>query len=468
MEILKYRKLNRNKNLIFSWLLKGKLISIKEFTILYVPIRDMETHALLPGVLAGDIGPKIGFNSMDNGFLQLDHVRIPRDNMCMRFQEVDENGIYSKVGSGSGNQNMTDKIAYITMMQVRAFIILHCGSELSKAATIGIRYACIRRQGEKDKHYKNSLERKSKLSGSAKDTPSTAFNRDLENVHEQQQNEMLVIDYTIQQYRLFPMLAASFAFLFAGKQLLSNIRFLTYFVSMNAKSSSVVKDRSLGNNDSGIFIKTKMQELHVALSGLKCLSSTMACSGMEDIRRSCGGHGYLLASGLPEMINTFLQQCTVEGDNYLLTQQVVGYLLKVIIQYESELEEDEEDTSNKNKTEATINDYCSYLKTCRAAKVDGGNDQSHRKQPQNSESTVDTLSTTLLLSLFEDRVYLLLKRLKTSLQEMILPMEDPTESDDSNNKDQSPIKTEDVDLDVDLVKNKKLENQNSIKDFYSH
>ncbi|KAJ1951746.1 hypothetical protein GGI12_006410, partial [Dipsacomyces acuminosporus] len=40
-----------------------------------VPIRSTADHRPLPGVTVGDLGPKFGFNTMDNGFLLLDHVR---------------------------------------------------------------------------------------------------------------------------------------------------------------------------------------------------------------------------------------------------------------------------------------------------------------------------------------------------------------------------------------------------------
>lgn len=46
-----------------------------------VPIRDMETRKPLPGITVGDIGPKVGVNTKDNGFVKFDNVRIPRDNM---------------------------------------------------------------------------------------------------------------------------------------------------------------------------------------------------------------------------------------------------------------------------------------------------------------------------------------------------------------------------------------------------
>lgn len=42
----------------------------------------------LLGITVGDIGPKMGLEHIDNGFLQLNHVRVPRENMLSRFAEV--------------------------------------------------------------------------------------------------------------------------------------------------------------------------------------------------------------------------------------------------------------------------------------------------------------------------------------------------------------------------------------------
>jgi acyl-CoA oxidase len=84
-----------------------------------VPLRSMKDHKLLPGVVTGDLGPKIGYNNMDNGFARFDHAVIPRRNMAMRFATVDESGNYSK----KSVSDATSKVAYITMMQVRAFIV---------------------------------------------------------------------------------------------------------------------------------------------------------------------------------------------------------------------------------------------------------------------------------------------------------------------------------------------------------
>jgi acyl-CoA oxidase len=41
-----------------------------------VPIRSLDDHKPLPGITVGDIGPKLGFSSVDNGYLRLDHVRV--------------------------------------------------------------------------------------------------------------------------------------------------------------------------------------------------------------------------------------------------------------------------------------------------------------------------------------------------------------------------------------------------------
>lgn len=43
----------------------GKLLGVHPF---FVQLRSMSDHKPLPGVTLGDIGPKLGFNSSDNGF----------------------------------------------------------------------------------------------------------------------------------------------------------------------------------------------------------------------------------------------------------------------------------------------------------------------------------------------------------------------------------------------------------------
>lgn len=54
-----------------------------------VQIRDLETHMPLPGIKVGEIGPKMGFNTADNGFLVFNNYRIPRENMMMKNAKVE-------------------------------------------------------------------------------------------------------------------------------------------------------------------------------------------------------------------------------------------------------------------------------------------------------------------------------------------------------------------------------------------
>lgn len=56
-----------------------------------VQLRSLDDHSPLPGITVGDIGTKFGngaYNTMDNGVLVFDHVRIPREQMLMRFVSI--------------------------------------------------------------------------------------------------------------------------------------------------------------------------------------------------------------------------------------------------------------------------------------------------------------------------------------------------------------------------------------------
>jgi acyl-CoA oxidase len=105
-----------------------------------VQLRSLEDHTPLPGINVGDIGPKFGYFGMDNGYLKLERVRIPRDQMLMKYAKVAPDGTYSKPPS--------DKITYGTMVQVRTGLVLYTAHALSRALTIAVRYSVVRRQGE--------------------------------------------------------------------------------------------------------------------------------------------------------------------------------------------------------------------------------------------------------------------------------------------------------------------------------
>ena len=54
----------------------------------------------------------------------------------------------------------------------------------------------------------------------------------------------------------------------------------------------------------------------------------LAADGVETCRRAMGGHGFGGGSGLIQLNNDYLSKPTVEGDNWMITQQVAAYLIK--------------------------------------------------------------------------------------------------------------------------------------------
>ncbi|MBA0859225.1 hypothetical protein Goshw_004587, partial [Gossypium schwendimanii] len=64
----------------------GGLGKVSTHALVYARlITDGQDHGV-HGITVGDIGMKFGsgaYNSMDNGVLRFDHVRIPRDQMLM-------------------------------------------------------------------------------------------------------------------------------------------------------------------------------------------------------------------------------------------------------------------------------------------------------------------------------------------------------------------------------------------------
>eukprot|EP00061_Rhincodon_typus_P008919 g31971.t1 len=92
------------------------------------------------GVVVGDIGPKFGYDEVDNGYLKLENVRVPRENMLMRYAKVMPDGTYMKPPS--------DKLTYGTMVFIRSMIVGDSARALSQACTIAIRYSAVRHQSE--------------------------------------------------------------------------------------------------------------------------------------------------------------------------------------------------------------------------------------------------------------------------------------------------------------------------------
>ncbi|KAG0003248.1 Acyl-coenzyme A oxidase (Acyl-CoA oxidase) [Entomortierella chlamydospora] len=233
-----------------------------------VPIRSLKDHTLLPGVFIKDMGPKQGAISMDNGYARFDHVRIPRENMLMRFSQVSRDGVYSKP--------IHPKLAYGGMTAVRTTLINHSALSMARGATIAIRYCAVRRQG---------------------------------NVNVATNLESQVLDYPGVQYRVLPLLSHAFATIFSGYWM--NEMYAQYNADITKGDTSLLKD------------------VHVYSSGLKSYCTKLGADGIEEARRCLGGHGFSLFSGMIDFHRQFLATVTYEGENALLTQQVSRYLLKL-------------------------------------------------------------------------------------------------------------------------------------------
>lgn len=61
-----------------------------------VQLRCEKTHKPMPGIKIGEIGTKLGMNSTNNGYLGFEKVRIPRENMLMKNNQVLEDGTFVK------------------------------------------------------------------------------------------------------------------------------------------------------------------------------------------------------------------------------------------------------------------------------------------------------------------------------------------------------------------------------------
>ena len=112
----------------------GKKYGVYQFM---VQIRETDTFMPCKGITCGDMGPKMGYYSKNNSWMKIDNVRIPRENLFMKYNKVDREGNFSK----EGDIRVLDSV----MLNFRNHLIWHSGWSLAQALVIGIRYSCIRR-----------------------------------------------------------------------------------------------------------------------------------------------------------------------------------------------------------------------------------------------------------------------------------------------------------------------------------
>ncbi|KAH8348698.1 hypothetical protein KR084_009946 [Drosophila pseudotakahashii] len=231
-----------------------------------VPVRDAETHMPLPGIDIGEIGKKLGMASVNQGFLGMNQVRIPRSNMLMKFAKVERDGTFKA--------SPASRLNYLTMVYTRCLIVNQNSTLLLAAATIATRYSAVRRQSP----------------------------------IEPNQPEPQIIDHVTQRLKLFPEIATGMAYHLAAE----------YTWEMYAQT---VQEANNGKFD-------RLPDMHVLSCALKVLCTTDGCAGIEKLRLSTGGHGYLTAANLSNIYGNAVAAITYEGENTVLLLQIGRALVK--------------------------------------------------------------------------------------------------------------------------------------------
>jgi acyl-CoA oxidase len=188
--------------------------------------------------------------------------------MLMRYSTVTADGTYTAVPNHT-------VLNYATMLRARAMMTRISAFQLAQATTIATRYSTVREQG----------------------VGSDGI-------------EMPVIQYKHQHFRILTLIAKSYGMLFASRH-------------CTAEHEKLVWQQEQGN-------LSGLPYVHSLAAGLKAWATGEASDGAEDARKCCGGHGFLMISGLPDLVASSTGMTTFEGENYVLWLQVGRYLLKSV------------------------------------------------------------------------------------------------------------------------------------------
>lgn len=235
----------------------------------YVPIRDPETGAFLPGVGGEDDGLKGGLNGIDNGRLWFDHVRVPRRDLLNKYGDVAADGTYSSPIASPGRRFFT---MLGTLVQGRVSLDGAAINAAKLGLVIAVTYGNQRRQ-------------------------FTAASP---------HDEVVLLDYAEHQRRLLPRLAQTYAHVFAHE------RMLEAFDGVFSGAHDTDEDR---------------QDLETIAAALKPTSTWHALDTLQAAREACGGAGYLTENRLVSLRADLDVYATFEGDNTVLLQLVAKRLL---------------------------------------------------------------------------------------------------------------------------------------------
>jgi len=199
----------------------------------------------------------MGLHANDNGFLRFENFCQPKEVMLNRFAKINDAGEYEIIDTNA------IKILYLSLIRARSVLVFDGWYPLASALTIAIRYSLIREQFPDPAH---------------------------------PEKERQILDYQSQKYKLIRVLSRLYAFIF-----------LRPFV----KSLYTRAEQKLSSGDD-----SELALLHCIVSLYKSYVTFGTLEGIEECRRSCGGHGFIMSSGLPSLYLEYLPSITYDGDNH--------------------------------------------------------------------------------------------------------------------------------------------------------
>ncbi|KAG0303497.1 acyl-Coenzyme A oxidase [Dissophora globulifera] len=206
-----------------------------------VPLRDPKTGRLLPGVTCGDIGHKSSRQGLDNGWIQFTSVRIPRENMLMKWASMTSEGEFTP--------SPNPILSYATLIPERFTILGTSQVILSHALTIAVRYGAVRRQGNQDDQ---------------------------------------IMDYQTHYTSLMPGVAFVYMLNIVDRELFDKWNEVAEFAQTNA----------------GAFMR-EISDQHGDSAGFKGILAWYATEILESCRRACGGHAYSSYNSIAGLIGDY-------------------------------------------------------------------------------------------------------------------------------------------------------------------
>lgn len=243
-----------------------------------VQVRDINRKTL-PGITAGDMGHKHGLNGIDNGYMILNNVRVPRHLLLDKLGGVTPEGNYV---TPFKDQKKRFGAVLGVLSGGRIGITNLVTTNLIMAVTIATRYSFRRKQfGPVDGE------------------------------------ELPIIEYQMQQWRLFPYLSASYMWMSFAVWLSGHY----YAMYVRKYDTSRVVDEE--------FEAAEGKEMHALSCASKAMSSWIAQKATQEAREACGGHGYLTVNRIGDLRNSNDANCTYEGDNNCILMQSSNMIMQI-------------------------------------------------------------------------------------------------------------------------------------------